>query len=225
MAGPEQPEHGRPNGHERRRRTVRRGVVIAAVVSVVIVAFVSVGLYRYGFLPFDEDREYNHLYVLRIETDSDDEYTLVCPIPLNRTGAHYAAFLDEIEMTLGDLDVSLVDTLHGKALEARGVGDATLEWHGSWDEEDGDWYLDLSMTSGDAFDFENNSRESWIYADRGNLSIRLSFFAEQTYNASPTFMSGGGPGYILMGNDEYYTLRTQTGWQETVFEFYWSAIN
>ena len=210
-----------PKNENRRRTCVRWGIVVAAVAIAVLLG----GLYLRGFLPFDEDREYSHSYTLRIDTDSAEGYTLRCPIPLNRTGEQYAAFMDELSIAYGDVDVTIVDTEHGKALEVTGSGNATLEWDASWDKEDGDWYLELSMTSGDAFDFENDSRESWIYADRGNLSIGLSFFAEQTYNVSPTFMSGGGPGYVLMGDEEYYTLRTQTGWQETVFEFYWLAIN
>ena len=207
---------------ERRKRAL-------ALVGVIVIAMVaSVALWRAyaaGWLPFDEDREYEHSYSLEIVSDTDEGYTLMVPVPLNKTGAQYAGFLDELTVTLGEVDISVVDTVHGKALEVIGSGNATLEWDSGWSAEDEGWYLNISMTSGSPFDYDSNTRSSWIYSDQGGLSVRLSFSAEQTYNETPTFMSGGGPSYRLMDGEGDYTLDTQVGWQETVLEYYWMAIN
>ncbi len=207
---------------ERRKRAFAHvGVIAIAMVASVVLWMV----YAAGWLPFDEDREYSHSYSLKIITDTDEGYTLMVPVPLNKTGAQYAGFIDELTVTLGEVDISVVDTLHGKALEVTGSGNATLEWDSRWSAEDEGWYLNISMTSGNPFDHDNDTRSSWIYSDQGGLSVRFSFSAQQTYNETPTFPSGGGPSYSLMDGEGDYTLDTQVGWQETVLECYWEAIN
>ena len=204
----------------------KRGFALVGVIVIAMVASVVLWrAYAAGWLPFDEDREYSHSYSLEIVTETDEGYTLMVPVPLNKTGAQYAGFLDELSVTLGEVDVSVVDTLHGKALEVTGSGNATLEWDSRWSAEDEGWYLNISMTSGSPFDYHSDTRSSWIYSDLGGLSIRLSFSAEQTYNETPIFTSGGGPSYRLMDGEGGNTLDTQTGWQETVLEYCWTALN
>ena len=204
----------------------KRGFALVGVIVIAMVASVVLWrAYAAGWLPFDEDRNYSHSYSLEIVVETDEGYTLMVPVPLNKTGAQYAGFIDELTVTLGEVDVSVVDTLHGKALEVTGSGNATLEWDSRWSAEDEGWYLNISMTSGSPFDYHSDTRSSWIYSDQDGLSVRLSFSAQQTYNETPTFPSGGGPSYSLMDGVGDYTLDTQVGWQETVLECYWEAIN
>lgn len=123
------------------------------------------------------------------------------------------------------MSTSIVDTEYGKALEVRGSDDARLVWHATWDDEDGDWYLNLSMTAGDVHDYSSFVRSSWMFSDRENLSIALSFSAEQSHLETPTWPSGGGPLYALMGSDGDYTLEPEAGWQPTSVEFGWMVAN
>lgn len=202
----------------RRRKHMILGVAVAIVVAVIII----LSLYRFGAFPFDEDREYRHSYILEIEADDGDEYTLICPVPLNMTGVHYLGFLDDLVATVGDVDASIVDTIHGKGLRVSGSGNAKLEWKASWDDDDGDWYLNLSMTSGLPLDWHDQSRDSWMYSDTEEVDVRWGYNSVQTHRETPCFISGGGPIYTLPG---YGFMEPVTGWQEVVVEFNWVVYN
>lgn len=204
----------------------RKWMYRAAIVAVVVIAIVLAVSYRMGLLPFDEDREYHHTYVLQIDTYTTDEYVIMCPIPTDATGTPCGTFLSGLVPTSDDIQTSVVDTPYGDALEVRGSSDTTLRWYASWAAEDGDWYLNLSIITGDPFDYSLDNRSTWIYSDSEDLNIRFSYSSEQTYLASPVWASGGGPYYDLVGNgDDIRYFEPDVGWQHAQIDFGWVAIN
>lgn len=222
----------RVSDHQVRKGQSRSDILIP-VLSVAVVAAIVLGfLYVYGFLPFDDQGEYSHSFVLTIETDLLEEYVVMCPLPVDSTGLTYDGFMDELTGLDGEVSASIVETPYGRALEIRGSSNATLRWDADWDD-DGDWYRNLTMTFDDVNEttsaawapWMSGMSGSWMYSDRGNLSLRLSYEALHTYLATPRWASGGGPCFDLMGTDGDRTYEAQAGWQLAPMDYSLVAIN
>jgi hypothetical protein len=213
-------------GADSTQKDRKRNMPTTAIVAVVAVLAVVVlsGLYLYGALPwlFDEDPRYSHSFSLTIDPNSTSEFLIICPVPVNASGSPCPMFVEELEVTSGAPNCLPVDNEHGCGLQVSGQGYTRLHWEGDWGEDEGDWYLNLSMTNAPSswdYDTPDEGFWSWIYSSNETLGIRLSYSAEQIHNETPRWLSGGGPGFYIS------LTTTEEGWCQAFLDYGWSVIN
>ena len=204
-------------------RTVDRSIVKALTIIVVVVAVLG-GLFLYvqGFLPFDEDLRYSHSFVLILEPANSSAYEVVCPVPTNEDGELPPGFVEGLVAVSGDPECSLVEGDYGIGLSIESSGETELEWYGNWSADDGGWYLNMTMSNivcGFPKDEPDEGCLMWFHVDTPDLRVRMSYYAERTYNETPVFVSGTGFGFSTQA-----TI-ADAGWDRLSAEYEMVAVN
>ena len=201
-------------------RTPRTILAVVIVLVVVLVAILSAFLYFNGLL--GENPRYSHSFYLTIEPDSASEFSIICPVPMNSSGSLCPDFVGEIEVVSGNPEYFLVETDHGTGLQVSGSGYTTLAWEGKWKVDEGDWYLNMTMTNAPCqWDYDDPAEGfwAWVSSEDASVHIRMTYSAERVHNESPMFISGGGP---------YFGLSVTTSediWEQAVLDYGWVVIN
>ncbi len=192
-----------------RRHNARMGAAIIAAVLVTcgVLAVVQDGYYH-------SQSSISHLYEVTVIGPENETYTVMCPIPIDRDGGYYEAFVEETAVREGSAGIALVETEHGPALRITGQGAIGLEWSASW-YIDGERFLNLSMTEGlDWADYgEGADAWSWIYADRAGVSIELHHRFSLTERSTWAFASYAAYDYDLTAQPE------TDGWHSAGVEY------
>jgi hypothetical protein len=201
-------------------RTPRTILTVVIVLVVVLVAILSAFLYFNGLL--GENPRYSHSFYLTIEPDSTSVFTIICPVPTNLSGSLCPNFVNEIEVVSGDPEYLLVENEHGTGLRVSGSGYTKLTWEGKWKVDDGDWYLNMTMTNAPCqWDYDEPAEGfwAWVGSEDASVHIRMTYSAERIHNESPMFVSGGGPCFSLS--------MTTSGniWEQAVLDYGWVVIN
>ena len=206
-----------------RDRTADRSLVTAlAIIVAVVVVLGGLFLYVRGFLPFDEDMRYYHSFVLVLEPTNSSAYEVVCPVPTDEEGELPPDFVEELAVVSGSPEYSLVEDDHGIGLKVESSGETRLEWHGIWSADDGEWYINMTMSNivcGFPKDEPDEGCLLWFYVDATDLLVRMSYYAERTYNETPVFASGTGFGFSARA-----TI-TDAGWDRLSAEYEMVAVN
>jgi hypothetical protein len=139
----------------------------------------------------------NFKYKIDINSPSHNNYTLYFPIPLDNEKP--SEILSKIKIKGGEIKYQIIDTIYGKALQIKGVGNASLGAIGT----DFHVFNIKSKYNGLEISMFNNSREReyrgyWFYY---NSSINNSITINFQYEFSDDWVgSGQGFDYEYKGN-------------------------
>ena len=165
-------------GNEKSKAPPRLSV---AFVIVAIVLFSSLaGFLVRGLVERDEgiDRDdYVHEYILQVFPDTLDNYSVLCPIPINRdTRLPSPDFPENIGSDNPLVTLSIESTAYGKALRLSGRGDVNVTWERHYDSDDGDLYDSLSMLS--TYDYHASSALLFIELEGMNVGVSIDYYVK-----------------------------------------------
>lgn len=204
-------------------KAVDRSLVTAAsIIIAVVVVLGGLFLYVRGFLPFDEDMRYYHSFALVLQPASSGEYEVVCPVPTDEEGGLPPNFVEELAVVSGSPECSLVEGDYGIGLKVESSGDTRLEWHGSWSADNGEWYINMTMSNivcGFPKVEPDEGCLMWFSVDTPGLWVHISYSAKRIYHETPVLLSGTG--FVFSAR----ATIADAGWDRLSAEYEMVAIN
>jgi hypothetical protein len=191
---------------------------ILAIAAVIVVLFVAVASVSWSSSR-DRAPTRSHQYIVRIETNTTEEYVVRLPVPVDVSRRMPPYFVQDIEIHMGYPIFALGEYDYGIGLEVRASGYVEFEWSKVWPESWNEVYGNLTMTTGaEGWDDPGPAR-SWIFSDLSDMRIFLLHSSINRHMETPVFVSGGGPTF------DFYTYPNGTGWQQVEMDYGWMVIN
>lgn len=163
---------------------------------------------------------YRCTYTLVVDPSGQDEYTVFVPIPCTYLDEIPAFELEGKALVKGDVDVEIMNTLHGPALRIQGTGRAEVNWSSdTYDKESRrGYYPNMTMleeAQGDpVYDWMG-----WMSSDSEDVALYLNYSASHRWYPRPFFASGSDHDYsFLMESGEI-------GWRPVICDYTWAVIN
>jgi hypothetical protein len=145
-------------------------------VPILIIAILICSSLTLSFVFNHEETDPYH-YHITLNSNSTEEYSVACPVPVDISGNLCAHFIDDLQIEEGRAIIELNPAPYGPAITISGKGRIDISWNASLpiSAENRFWYM--SMTSGD-FHFGLEKNLTWVYSDTANVSLSLSFSCE-----------------------------------------------
>ena len=149
---------------------LRPALVILLLLTLITgVMFVLV----FTFLLFQfqpENERISHSYSVSIDVTDDEEYEILCPVPLDSRGQLRHDFTKEVEAVDGDASIKVESTTYGFALRIIGHGPANITWEDHWSVSGGRRLANLSMP---VLQGGISTNLSWVYCGHGGVTVSL----------------------------------------------------
>lgn len=192
-------------------RPLRIALIGLIVVSPIILYGITTSLNHWNNSSWD-DYIYTHRYAVQLISSTSDDYWILCPVPVTSvSNLAPSGFLDDLILDNVDMELSIVSTEYGMALNVSGHGCANISWYAHWKSESGKFYGTLSMLS----TYDVNASFVQAFVGKHGCAVDISL----DYSASYMHRNGGSSWEY-----DFHHTAVDDGWHETSVDIYGKLI-